>query len=253
VNSLRARLPHVINWLREVSPDILALQEIKLQDIQFPHDAIREAGYQALVSGQKAYNGVAIFFKNIILNEVITDIPELNDHSRRLLGATINNQIRILNLYVPNGEHISSEKYQYKLNWLQKFDQFLKNELEKYPYLIILGDFNIAPEEIDVHDPTLFAGQVLFSELEREAYRSLLQKGFNDCFRHFNPTDKSFTWWDYRLNAFKRNLGVRIDHILASQAFMSSCKKCYIDKIPREWERPSDHTPVIAEFHIAHA
>jgi exodeoxyribonuclease-3 len=250
VNSLRIRLPHVIKWLNEARPDILALQEIKCQELNFPYDAISALGYQAIVSGQKSYNGVSIFFKaSHGLSEIMTDIPGFDDQSRRILGATINNNIRILNLYVPNGEHITSLKYQYKLNWLQKLDIFLKDELKKYPNLIVLGDFNIAPEAIDIHDPALFEGQVLFSQLERQAYRNLLQ-GLNDCYRHIHPTEKNFTWWDYRLNAFKRNMGVRIDHILASSPFVLNCMKCEIDRIPRAWERPSDHTPVIAEFKI---
>lgn len=248
VNSIRVRLPQVLNWLKDVNPDLLAVQETKMPDVDFPHDAIREAGYHAIFSGQKTYNGVAIFFKDKNLTDVITDIPELDDHQRRVLGATINENLRLLNIYVPNGGHITSEKYQYKLNWLNKLDIFLKNELKKYPKLIVLGDFNIAPEEIDVHDPLFWKGQVLFSEPERLAFRGILQIGFSDCYRQFNPLEKDYTWWDYRLNAYKRNMGLRIDHILASNAFVAHCENCYIDKHPRAWERPSDHAPIIAEF-----
>lgn len=250
VNSLRVRLPQVLNWLKDAKPDVLALQETKLPDDDFPHDIIRDAGFHAIFSGQKTYNGVAIFLRDHYPLDIITDIPELDDHQRRVLGVTIHDNIRLLNLYVPNGEHVTSQKYQYKLNWLNKLDAFLKKELIKYPKLIVLGDFNIAPEVIDVHDPKFWDGQVLFSEPERKAFRDMLQVGFNDCYRRFNPVEKDFTWWDYRLNAFKRNRGLRIDHILASNAFVSQCMKCYIDKTPRAWERPSDHTPVVAEFFL---
>ncbi|WP_197737857.1 exodeoxyribonuclease III [Aquicella lusitana] len=248
VNSLRVRLPHVLTWLRDVEPHVLAVQETKLPDEDFPLDAIHEAGYTAIFAGQRTYNGVAIFSREKT-TEMITDIPELDDHQRRVLGATIDG-IRILNLYVPNGERVGSEKYQYKLNWLNKLDAFLKEELKKYDRMIVLGDFNIAPEEIDVHDPRLWEGQVLFSEPERNAFRNMLKVGFQDCFRLHSPSEKSYTWWDYRLGAFRRNMGLRIDHILASNALAPQCVKCEIDKAPRTWERPSDHVPVIAEFSI---
>lgn len=251
VNSLRVRLPHVLEWLNTTKPDVLALQETKLIDADFPLLAIQEAGYSAIFSGQKTYNGVAILVNKEIQREnvtdVFTDIPELIDPQRRVLGALLGD-IRVLNVYVPNGERVTSEKYQYKLAWLKKVDAFLKNELIKHPKVIVLGDFNIAPDEIDVYDPQFWNGQVLFSQPERHAFKEILQAGFADCFRQVNPEVKNYSWWDYRLNAYKRNLGLRIDHILASRTLASSCAKCYIDKIPRAWERPSDHAPVVAEF-----
>lgn len=246
VNSLRVRLPHVLEWLANIKPDVLALQETKLPDADFPVDAIKQAGYEVVFSGQKTYNGMAIISKKPS-SDIITDLPELDDPQRRVLGVTIDD-IRILNLYVPNGESITSEKYKYKLNWLQKLDLFLKKELVRHPKMIILGDFNIAPQEMDVHDPKAWEGQVLFSQPERAAFADILKLGFIDCFRSLSPEEKAFSWWDYRLNAFKRNMGLRIDHILSSLSMASHCNRCIIDKLPRTLERPSDHTPVIAEF-----
>ncbi|OGT34977.1 MAG: exodeoxyribonuclease III [Gammaproteobacteria bacterium RIFCSPHIGHO2_12_FULL_37_14] len=246
VNSLRVRLPHVLTWLNDVQPDVLALQEIKLSDPEFPFDAIQEAGYTAVCSGQRTYNGVAIISRQEV-RDIVTEIPGFDDQQRRILGVTFND-IRILNIYIPNGESIVSEKYQYKLRWLKNFDSFLRDELKKYPKLIVVGDFNIAPDEIDVHDPARWQGQVLFSDLERQAFREMLQAGFSDCFRQINTTEKKFSWWDYRLNAYRRNLGMRIDHILASTALSLNCHHCSIDTAPRAWERPSDHAPVVAEF-----
>ena len=164
-----------------------------------------------------------------------------------MLCVTIGS-IRVLNLYVPNGEGVQSEKYKYKLNWLTALDVFLKEELKKYSQLIVLGDFNIAPAAIDVYDPRLWEGHVLFSELERQAFQQLLQVGFVDCFRQLSPEEKAYSWWDYRMGAYRRNHGLRIDHVLASQALSARCERCYIEKTPRGWERPSDHAPVVAEF-----
>lgn len=248
VNSLRVRLPHVQEWLRYAQPDVLALQEIKLPDTDFPMDIITGCGYSAIVSGQKTYNGVAILTRSSV-TDIITDIPELDDPQRRILCATIGD-ICVLNIYVPNGQSVGSEKYQYKLNWLSKLDLFLKQQLQKHKKMIVLGDFNIAPEEIDVHDPTLWQNSVLFSDPERQAFRDMLKLGFKDCFRLHHPTDKLYSWWDYRLNAFKRNMGLRIDHILASDALAATSELCMIDKTPREWDRPSDHAPVVAQFHL---
>jgi len=244
VNSLRVRLPHVLAWLSANKPDVIALQEIKMPTEDFPYDEIKEAGYHAAVSGQKTYNGVAILSRKES-TDIITDMPGLDDHQRRVLAATVDS-IRILNLYVPNGESVGSEKFQYKLHWLSKLDLFLKQELKKYPKLIVLGDFNIAPANIDVHDPALWDGHVLFSEQERKAFQAILAVGFVDCFRHLSPDAVEYSWWDYRMNAFKRKMGLRIDHILASAAL--DCKACFIDKGPRALERPSDHAPVVAEF-----
>lgn len=171
----------------------------------------------------------------------------MQDSQRRVLGVTIDDK-RILNLYVPNGESVLSEKYLYKLNWLKHLDLYLKKEIEQHSHLIILGDFNIAPDESDVHAPQLWAGKVLFSEPERAAFKDMIQLGLSDCFRLHKQAEKSFSWWDYRLNSFKRNMGLRIDHILATSRAAEHCVHCYIDKAPRGWERPSDHAPVVAEF-----
>jgi exodeoxyribonuclease-3 len=248
VNSLRVRLPQVLAWLESNAPDVLALQETKLPDPDFPLDAIQQAGYQAIFSGQRTYNGVAILSRKPAA-DIITNLPDLDDPQRRVLTAVVDD-IRILNLYIPNGQSVESEKYQYKLNWLKKLDIFLKQELQKHPKVIVLGDFNIAPQEIDVHDPARWEGQVLFSQPERQAFREILGLGFKDCFRELNPEEKSYSWWDYRMYAFKRNMGLRIDHILASDLLSTHCRKSYIDALPRADERPSDHAPVVAEFDL---
>ncbi|MEO8401900.1 MAG: exodeoxyribonuclease III [Gammaproteobacteria bacterium] len=247
VNSLRVRLSQVLQWLATAQPDVLALQELKMPTEDFPLEELTRAGYYAVVSGQKTYNGVAILSREVPGTDIITDIPGLDDHQRRVLAVTVGG-IRVVNLYVPNGESVTSSKYQYKLNWLSQLKHFLAAELSQHPNMIILGDFNIAPEAVDVHDPSMWEGRVLFSELERAEYRGMLQLGFTDCFRLCDQAEKSFSWWDYRLNAFKRNMGLRIDHILASASLAKHCQHCVIDKAPRAWERPSDHTPVMAEF-----
>lgn len=246
VNSLKVRLSHVLQWLREHQPDILALQEIKLLDADFPLHECRQAGYECVFSGQKTYNGVAILSKKIAMNTVM-NLPGLDDSQRRVLATTLDD-IRIINLYVPNGESVASEKYEYKLKWLHHLRTWLEQELKIYSKIIVLGDFNIAPESIDVYDPAAWEGKVLFSDPERSAFREIVNLGFNDVFRLFEQPEQSFTWWDYRMNAFRRKMGLRIDHILISHALTPYCKLCYIDKHPRAWERPSDHAPVVAEF-----
>lgn len=248
VNSLRVRLPRLLTWLDVNKPDVIALQETKISDADFPVEAISNVGYEMVFAGQKSYNGVAIFSKNKS-SEIITDLLEYEDPQRRVLAAVIDD-IRILNLYIPNGESVGSEKYQYKLNWLSKLDNFLKQELKKHPKTIVLGDFNIAPDEIDVHDPRRWHGKIMFSEPERTAFKDMLQVGLHDCFRELNPSEKVFSWWDYRTYGFSQNLGLRIDHILASEALISKCKKCFIDTELRKEERPSDHSPIVAEFEI---
>lgn len=249
VNSLRVRLPQVLLWLERFKPDVLALQEIKLTDADFPIEAIEAAGYRAVFAGQRTYNGVAILSREKA-SHIITDLPTFDDVQRRVLGVTIGS-IRILNLYIPNGESVQSEKYQYKLNWLQNLKLLLKSELEQYPQMIILGDFNIAPDEVDVYNPERWVGQVLFSEPERSAFKDMLDIGFVDCFRKVNPNEVAFSWWDYRMNAFKRNMGLRIDHVLASAGLSLHCVECRIDKAARSADRPSDHAPVVAEFQLS--
>jgi exodeoxyribonuclease-3 len=246
VNSLRVRLPHVLDWLAAEKPDVLVLQETKLTDADFPVEAIEQAGYQVVYSGQKTYNGVAIISR-IAGTDSVMDLPGLDDYQRRVLALTIGD-VRILNLYVPNGESITSDKYEYKLGWLKHLMAFVAAERKAHPNMLILGDFNIAPEDRDVHDPAEWEGKVLCSEPERKAFKALLDIGFIDCFRLEEQPEKTFSWWDYRLNAFKRNRGMRIDLILASEPLVSRYLKCYIDKTPRGLERPSDHTPVVVEF-----
>jgi exodeoxyribonuclease III len=245
INSLKARLAHVLQWLDEQKPDILALQELKLTNEAFPLQAINDAGYQAIFSGQKTYNGVAILSRTAA-TEIVTDFPDYPDPQRRILAATIAN-LRIVNLYVPNGSSIGSDKYQYKLAWLAQLHNYLKITLAEYEKIVVLGDFNIAPAALDVYDPVLWKGQVLCSEPERDMLKRLLDLGFVDTFRLFHQ-DQQYSWWDYRQAAFRRNMGLRIDHILVNRLLANDCLGVTIDKSPRKWERPSDHAPVIAEF-----
>ncbi|HSD60092.1 MAG TPA: exodeoxyribonuclease III [Burkholderiales bacterium] len=246
VNSLKVRLPQVLDWLKGHAPDALCLQETKTEDGNFPKAEIEAAGYSVVFSGQKTYNGVAILSRNPGA-DALAAIPEFDDPQKRVLAATFGG-VRVINLYVPNGESVSSDKYRYKLAWLAALKAWLREELARHPKLAVVGDFNIAPDERDVHDPKLWEGQVLFSEPERSAFRDLLGLGLADAFRLFEQPEKSYTWWDYRMNAFKRDLGLRIDHILLSSALASACTACAIDREPRKSERPSDHAPVVAEL-----
>ncbi|MCW5589906.1 MAG: exodeoxyribonuclease III [Legionellales bacterium] len=246
VNSIKVRLPHVIDWLQTNSVDVLALQEIKCVSEQFPETIFQEMGYHVMVSGQKTYNGVAILAKSSP-QDIITALPDFTDEAKRVLAVTIND-VRILNLYVPNGASVDSDKYHYKLAWLAALKKFTQQQLQEYPKIILLGDFNIAPDDRDVHDPKLWEGHVLVSAREREALQQLLQLGLHDCYRLLHPETTEFSWWDYRQAAFRRNLGLRIDHILCSEALKTVLQECRIDPTPRKLERPSDHAPVIAEF-----
>jgi exodeoxyribonuclease-3 len=249
VNSLRVRLPQVQAWLEREAPDVLCLQETKTTDEEFPVTAIRDAGYQAVYAGQKTYNGVAILSR-LPAENIITSLPGADGVQQRLLAATIGG-VRIVNVYIPNGEAVGSEKFSYKLSWLAALEKFLAEELKAHPRLALLGDYNIAPEERDVHDPKLWEGRVLFSEPERAAFQSLIRLGLADVFRQFEQPEKSFSWWDYRAAGFRRNHGMRIDHILCSPSLAAACHGCRIDIEPRKHERPSDHAPVLAEFHVA--
>ena len=248
VNSLRVRLPQVLQWLETEQPDVLALQETKTKDADFPVEAFTEAGYQVAYAGQATYNGVATVSK-LAAADVTHDLEELDDPQRRVLGATFGN-IRVLNLYVPNGQSVESEKFQYKLTWLQALTQQLRQDIQRYPHCIALGDFNIAPEDRDVHDPEAWRGKVLCSDAERSALNNILEIGFVDTFRLFEQPEKSFSWWDYRAAGFRRNNGLRIDLVLASNSLRTACAAARIDVEPRRWERPSDHTPVISIFNI---
>jgi len=246
VNSLKVRLPHVLEWLAAHQPDVLCLQETKLEDVNFPVAEIAAAGYQVLFNGQKTYNGVAILSKTPA-SEIVTAIPGFVDVQKRVLAATIAG-VRVINLYIPNGQSVDSDKFQYKLGWLEAMTAWLADELAQHPRLALLGDFNIAPDERDVHDPKAWEGQVLFSLPEREAFRHLVGLGLADSFRLFEQPEKIYSWWDYRMNAFRRNMGLRIDHILLSPTLAETCKSCTIDKDARKVERPSDHAPVMVEF-----
>lgn len=246
VNSLNVRLPQVLAWLATEQPDVLALQETKLVDEKFPHADIEAAGYRAVYAGQKTYNGVALLSRQPA-QDVLSTIPGFDDVQRRVLAATFDG-VRVIDVYVPNGESVESDKYRYKLGWLEALTAWLGQELAAHPQLVVLGDFNIAPEAQDVHDPKRWEGQVLCSEPERAAFRGVLELGLHDTFRLFEQPEKSFSWWDYRMQAFRRNHGLRIDHILASAALKQNCLACRIDKGPRANERPSDHAPVVAQF-----
>jgi exodeoxyribonuclease-3 len=248
VNSLRVRLPQLLEWLGARSPDVVALQETKLTDDAFPFAELAAAGYQALANGQKTYNGVALLAR-LPQVEPVRELPGFDDPQRRVLAASIGG-VRVVDLYVPNGQAVGSEKYQYKLRWLEALRIWLRDELLRHPRLIVLGDFNIAPEDRDVHDPAAWAGSVHVSEPEREALRELLGLGFEDVFRRFEHPPASFSWWDYRQGAFRRNHGLRIDLILAASTLASVCSDCSIDVAPRRVERASDHAPVTANFDI---
>lgn len=248
VNSLKVRLPQVLDWLATSQTDILCLQETKLTDENFPAADIEAAGYRVVYSGQKTYNGVAIISKRPA-DEVLTDIPGLDDPQRRILAATIEG-VRVLNLYVVNGQEVGSEKYAWKLDWLARVTDYIQEQLKHTQRLVVLGDFNIAPEDRDVHDPEAWHERILCSTPEREALQRIMELGLVDTFRLFQQEDASFSWWDYRAAAFRRNRGLRIDLILASHALAEHCNACSIDKEPRRLERPSDHTPVLAEFNI---
>lgn len=246
VNSMKVRLPHVLEWLVANSPDVLVLQEIKQVTEAFPVDALSEVGYASMANGQKTYNGVAVVSRNQPADPV-TGIPSLDDPQRRVLATTIDD-VRVVNLYVPNGQSVGSEKYDYKLGWLSALRDFLADELSRHDKLVVLGDFNIAPADQDVYDAEKWGDEILCSPKERAALKEVLALGLTDVFRKFDQPEKSFSWWDYRAAGFRRNAGLRIDLILASESMAQRCIASYVDKEPRAWERPSDHAPVVAEF-----
>jgi exodeoxyribonuclease-3 len=266
VNSLKVRLPHVLRWLQDQEQkkqpiDALCLQELKLIDDKYPHPELEAAGYLSLVAGQKTYNGVAIIVRKAALASIASDatttflnpirnIPGNNDEQQRILAVTVPfagiQPIRLISAYFPNGQSPESDKFVYKLNWLSALQKWLALELQQNPRLALLGDFNIAPADADVHDPKAWEGQNLVSPAERSAFQELLGLGLYDSFRMFEQAPKTYSWWDYRMMCFRRNAGMRIDHILLSEALKIKCQASTVDKEPRSWEQPSDHAPVIA-------
>ncbi len=266
VNSLKVRLPQVLSWLHDQEKkqqpiDALCLQELKLTDDKYPHKELEDAGYLSLAAGQKTYNGVAIIVRKAALAPIASDtvtsflkpirnIPNFEDEQQRILAATIpfagTQPIRLVSAYFPNGQSPDSDKFIYKLSWLKALQTWLGEELQQNSRLALLGDFNIAPADIDVHDPSKWIGQNLVSPEERQAFQQLVELGLTDSFRMFEQPPKIFSWWDYRMMGFRRNAGLRIDHILLSEALKDKCTASIVDKEPRTWEQPSDHAPVVA-------
>jgi exodeoxyribonuclease III len=248
VNSLKVRLPHLLQWLESAAPDIVALQETKLEDHAFPDSELAAAGYRSVFAGQKTYNGVAILARQP-LEAVSIGIPGFADPQQRVIAASIGD-LRMVDVYVVNGKAVGDEKYDYKLRWLAALRQWLRDELSRHPKLVLLGDFNIAPDDRDVHDPAAWHEQILCSTPEREALRTLLSLGLHDSFRLHESSGGHFSWWDYRAAGFRRNLGLRIDLVLVSESLRTRCTASGIDREPRTWDRPSDHTPVWAELDL---
>lgn len=248
VNSLNVRLPHVLQWLEANPVDILCLQETKLVNDKFPVKKLIEAGWRSIFNGQKTYNGVAILSKEPA-TDIVKDNPLFPDEQKRIIAATYGD-VRVICLYIPNGQSVDSDKYTYKIDWLRALYLWLKDELTKYPNLILLGDFNIVAEDRDIYNPVSFAGNVPMTDLERAAFSALQELGFVDAFRLFDQPEKTFSWWDYRELGFPLNKGMRIDHILLSKPLAERCVSCSIDKAPRKWERPSDHAPMMAQLEI---
>jgi exodeoxyribonuclease-3 len=249
VNSLRVRLPHLVDWLAAHSPDAMCLQETKCEDAAFPSDELARAGYACVHHGQRTYNGVAILARSEP-DAASRGIPGFDDDQSRVIAASIGG-VRVVSVYVPNGQSVGSDKYEYKLRWMEALALWLETERSRFPRIAVLGDFNVAPEARDVHDPAAWEGQVLFSEPERAALRRLLAAGFADAYRLFEQPMSSYTWWDYRMGAFRRNRGLRIDHVLLSSALVGEARSCAIDVGPRRLERPSDHAPVTCELEVA--
>lgn len=246
VNSIRQRIQPVADWLQIGQPDVIGLQEIKVVTEQFPAAEFERLGYQCVAEGQKSYNGVALLSK-LPASDVVRGMPAFEDEQKRVISATYGG-VRVVNVYVPNGQSVDSDKYHYKLRWLTALRDWLQIELRRYPELVVVGDFNIAPEDRDVHDPEEWRGQVLCSEREREKLAALLELGLVDAFRRFEQPEKSYSWWDYRQASFRRNRGLRIDLVLASPALARCCTASGIDVEPRRREQPSDHAPVWAGF-----
>lgn len=268
VNSIKVRLPHLLKWLELKSQDqapidAVCLQELKLTEDKFPFEELEKAGYYSLVAGQKTYNGVAILLRKAALAATATDVttaflapvknnPLYQDEQQRLVAATVSfaghKPIRLISAYFPNGQAPGTDKFVYKLSWLKSLNEWLSQELATHPRLALLGDYNIAPHDVDVHDPKAWEGQNLVSHEERAAFEAMLKLGLHDSFRLFDQAPKMYSWWDYRMMAFRRNAGLRIDHILVSDELKMMCAQSMIDKLPRSWEQPSDHAPVITSL-----
>ena len=246
VNSIRARLSHVTAWIEQNEPDLLALQETKVQDRDFPTDEIKALGFSSTAAGQKSYNGVAVLSRHAV-EVVATAIPQFDGTQRRVL-AVASDDLLLVNLYVPNGSSVGAEKYAYKLAWLDALHAWAAELLQRHPKLLIVGDFNIAPDDRDVHDVEAWRGKILCGDNERKRLQRLLGLGLTDVFRRFDQADGQFSWWDYRAGAFRRNHGLRIDLILASAALAREVVSCVVDVEPRRWEKPSDHAPVMAQI-----
>lgn len=246
VNSIKVRLPQLLEWLATVQPDVLCLQELKCEEAKFPRAELEAAGYSCAISGQKTYNGVAIVSRAPVEN-VAEGIAGFADEQKRVIAATVQG-VRAVCVYCPNGQAVGSDKYAYKLRWFAALKDYLAAELKSHSRLAIAGDFNVAPEDRDVHDPKAWEGQVHVSAPERAAWHALLALGLKDSFRLFEQPEKIYSWWDYRMMGFRRNAGLRIDHILLSEELAKSCTSSTVDKAPRKLERPSDHAPAIAEF-----
>jgi exodeoxyribonuclease III len=244
VNSLKVRLPHLLDWAAANQPDVICLQEIKCEDAAFPGAALLAAGYQAVFVGQKTYNGVAILARRV-LTDVVAGISGLEDEQRRVIAATVGD-VRVVCAYFPNGQAPGTDKYAYKLRWLEALTAYLKEELVRYPSLVLAGDYNIAPDDRDAHPD--WKEEIHVSPPEREAFRGLIGLGLTDAFRLFEQPERIYSWWDYRMFAFRRNFGLRIDHLLVSQPLVPQVRACHVDKTPRALERPSDHAPVVVEL-----
>lgn len=246
VNSLKVRLPHLLDWLATARPDVVCLQELKLEDANFPRAEIEAAGYHVAFSGQKTYNGVALLARSPI-EDVVRGNPHFPDEQKRLISGTVDG-VRVVGAYMPNGQEVGCDKYDYKLRWLDALAEWLDGELRQHPQLALCGDYNIAPDDRDVHDPQRWRDCILVSEPERAAFRRLLALGLSDSFRLFEQPEKTFSWWDYRMLGFQKNLGLRIDMILLSAPLAEKCSAAGVDREPRKRERPSDHAPVWAQL-----
>lgn len=250
VNSLTARLQHVLDWLAANPVDVLALQELKMTDDKFPLDALREIGYEAAVFGQKTYNGVALLSRTPI-DGVVRNIPGFPDESSRVIAGTIagpDGPVRLVNGYFVNGQAPGTDKFEYKMNWLRGLQNWLQEEIAAHPRLVLLGDFNVAPEDRDSYDPVGLAETIHHTTQERDHFKALLKLGLTDAFRMFEQPEKSFSWWDYRMLGYQKNRGLRIDHILVSDPLLPFVTSCSIDRTPRKWPKPSDHAPVTVEL-----